>query len=489
MFTFLDLFAGIGGFHIASKNHGGECVGFSEIAKDAIKYYCINHDVPESMNLGNITKVVEPPEVDFITAGVPCQSWSIAGKRLGFEDDRGQLWNDTVYVLTKSKPKAFLFENVKGLTDKHNAEAFQYILSRIEEAGYHATWKVLNSYDYGSPQMRERVYIVGFRDKEMLDRFSFPETVLKKLTMHEILTGEYVDMSKVKSASRSLSKNATGENDYYVFNDARDGKTTVHSWDLVNVTSLQKRICETIMKNRRKAEYGPQDGNPLGAMDVYALLGDVSFDDMMDNLEALVKKNILRSVGYRYEYAGATIDPNCQIYGREESIDGRIVKLCTEGKSVPQMYMDPVLKKYSRQKINDAIQMSVNNGILRLKERRFDLKNSKVSTGINGVYRVFLRSCNVFPTMVASDTNDYVATVDLSENTKSRFISEIAEDKHYRKITTSEACRIQGFPDKFELPPTRQRWMKLIGNSVTVPVIDKLVESIVNTGVFDGNDA
>ncbi len=484
MFTFLDLFAGIGGFHIAAKNNGGRCIGFSEIAKDAIDYYCINHKMPKEMNIGNITQVEEPPEADLITAGVPCQSWSVAGKRLGFDDDRGQLWNDTIYVLTKSKPKAFLFENVKGLTDKHNAEAFKYILSRIEEAGYHAVWKVLNSFDYGSPQMRERVYIVGFRDKEMLDKFSFPDHVMKKLTMHEILTGEYVDMSNVKSASRSLSKNSTGENDYYVFNDARHGKTTIHSWDLVNVTPLQKRICEAISRNRHKAEYGPQDGNPLAVFDVCELLGDASFDDVLENINKLVSKNILRPVGYRYEYTCKNV-----AYGREEQIDGRIVKLCCVGKSVPEMYTDPVLKKFSRIKITDTINSLVANNMLRLREQRYDLRNSKVSTGINGVYRVFLRSCNVFPTMVASDTNDYIATVDLKRNSKEGFISEIAEDKRYRKITSREACLIQGFPEDFELPPRRQRWMKLIGNSVTVPVINKLVESIVKTGVFDGNDS
>lgn len=485
MFTFLDLFAGIGGFHIAAKKNGGRCVGFSEIAKDAIDYYCINHKMPKDMNLGDITKVENPPEVDFITAGVPCQSWSVAGKRLGFEDDRGQLWNDTIYMLTKSKPKAFLFENVKGLTNKRNADAFKYILGRIEEAGYHAAWKVLNSYDYGSPQMRERVYIVGFRDKDMLDRFSFPEHVVKKLTMHEILTGESVDMRDVKSASRSLSKNKTGENDYYVFNDARNGKTTIHSWEITwGVTDVQKRICETIMKNRRKAVYGPQDGNPMGIMDVNGLLPDLSFDDVKYNMEKLLEKGILREIGYRYEYT-------CELvaYGHEEQIDGRIVKLCCEGKSVPEMYSDTVLKKFSRHRINETIQKLELNQTLRLTERRFDLRNSKVSTGINGVYRVFLRSCNVFPTMVASDTNDYVATVDLTRNSKEGFISEIAEDKRYRKITSREACLIQGFPEDFELPPRRQRWMKLIGNSVTVPVIDKLVESIVKTGVFDGNNS
>jgi DNA (cytosine-5)-methyltransferase 1 len=87
--------------------------------------------------------------------------------------------------------------------------------------------------------------------------------------------------------------------------------------------------------------------------------------------------------------------------------------------------------------------------------------------------------------LVASDTRDYVATVDLSVNDKAHFIKEIAKNKLYRKITKAEACRIQGYPEDFLLPERRARWMKLIGNSVTVPVIDRLVKSIVDTGVFD----
>lgn len=484
MFTFLDLFAGIGGFHIAAKNNGGECVGFSEVAKDAIEYYCINHKMSKDKNLGNITKIVDPPSVDFITAGVPCQSWSVAGKRLGFDDDRGQLWNDTIYLLTKSQPKAFLFENVKGLTDKHNIEAFQYILSRIEEAGYHATWKVLNSYDYGSPQMRERVYIVGFRDPAMLEKFKFPEPTPNKLTMHEILTGEFVDMSKVKSASRSLSKNATGENDYYVFNDARDGATTIHSWEITNTSDNQRRICEAIMRNRRKSKYGPQDGNPMSFDHISDLLPDINKADLFRSLTALVRMNIIRRVDYRYAYNGGVgqcKDLNLPICS--------VIKACDEGRCLPEIFKQPALKKFSRSVVIETIKKLVEEGVLSVAEVRYDLKNSKVSTGINGVYRVFLRSCNIFPTMVASDTNDYVAMVDLPHNSKAEFLKHIALDKNYRKITNKEACRIQGFPEDFELPPTRQRWMKLIGNSVTVPVIDKLTKAIVATGVFDGNDA
>ncbi|PWL23437.1 MAG: hypothetical protein DCO96_15925 [Fluviicola sp. XM-24bin1] len=105
-FTFIDLFAGIGGFHLGLEANGGKNLCFSEIDKNAIAYYCKNHDLPVENNLGDITKIQELPEHDLLTAGVPCQSWSIAGRNLGFDDDRGQLWNDTIYLLNKFRPKA-----------------------------------------------------------------------------------------------------------------------------------------------------------------------------------------------------------------------------------------------------------------------------------------------------------------------------------------------------------------------------------------------
>ena len=139
-FTFIDLFSGIGGFRMALNRVGGKCLNFSEINKDAISAYCENFDEGIEYNLGDITKIKVLPSHDLLTGGVPCQSWSIAGKNLGFDDDRGQLWNDTIYLLNQSRPKAFIFENVKGLIDPRNKEALSYILERIKEAGYYANY-------------------------------------------------------------------------------------------------------------------------------------------------------------------------------------------------------------------------------------------------------------------------------------------------------------------------------------------------------------
>jgi DNA (cytosine-5)-methyltransferase 1 len=189
-FTFIDLFAGIGGFKMALSNNGGNCIGFSEINKDAINTYCDNFQIEPSYNLGDITRIRELPTHDFLTAGVPCQSWSIAGKNLGFDDDRGQLWNDTIYLLQQSKPKAFIFENVKGLVDPRNKKALSYILERIQKAGYFANYFVINSFDYGVPQNRIRIYIIGFREKKYLQRFILPNPSNSKLKLSNVLDVE-----------------------------------------------------------------------------------------------------------------------------------------------------------------------------------------------------------------------------------------------------------------------------------------------------------
>ena len=126
-FTFIDLFAGIGGFRIGLQSAGGTCLGFSEIAPDAIQTYCTNFKEGVENNFGDITKLKDLPKHDFMTAGVPCQSWSIAGKNLGFDDDRGQLWNDTLYLLNRVRPKAFIFENVKGLSEKQGSFGLYHV--------------------------------------------------------------------------------------------------------------------------------------------------------------------------------------------------------------------------------------------------------------------------------------------------------------------------------------------------------------------------
>lgn len=482
-FTFVDLFAGIGGFHIAAESMGGQSVGFSEIAKDAISAYCDNFHESPSNNLGDITKLKSLPKHDFMTAGVPCQSWSIAGKKLGFDDDRGQLWNDTIYLLNEARPKAFIFENVKGLADPRNSKALDYILKRIKQAGYYANIYLLNAYDYGVPQTRIRIYIVGFKNEKYLNRFSISKPHPGQVLLSDVLDGcnMEIDRNNGKNTARwSLSCNEQGFNDYFLFNDLRNGDTTVHSWDVQETSEREKMICTLLLKNRRKSIYGILDGNAL-SLSHFQLL-DPSIE--LDELEKLVDKGILKHSPYYYEICGDTRNlEDHELFLLSFNKENRIM--------VDELKLN---KEFRRRKIGimETLHKLESSGIVKCVEVRYDFKNTKISTGLNGINRIFLPSSKIYPTLVASDTNDYVSTevlqADTIEQWKTDFMEKIYKPKKYRKITKSEACRIQGFPSDFILPESRPRWMHLIGNSVAVPVVKMLTKSVVSTGVFDELD-
>lgn len=482
-FSFIDLFAGIGGFRLALESVGGHCLGFSEIAPDAIHTYCANFGDTEDCNFGDITKLKDLPRHDFMTAGVPCQSWSIAGKNLGFDDDRGQLWNDTLYLLNKVRPKAFIFENVKGLSDPRNQKALDYILSRIKQAGYHAQKFVLNAYDYGVPQTRVRIYIIGFRDEKFLNRLQLPKPFPGEVRLNDVLDSE-IDMvceDGVDTRPRwSLSCNDKGFNDYFLFNDLRNGPTTIHSWDIIDTTDREKHICYLLLRNRRKSDYGALDGNPLSLQHFQALDTTINREE----LETLVWKHILKPVEYLYEIEHAD--------EADEPDEEFILSLGSNNLlNVDNLKVNREVKK-RKIDVHEVLAELVRRGVIRCVETRYDFKNTKISTGLAGINRIFLPSSKIYPTLVASDTNDFVATepidADTIEEFREEFMEHVYRPRNYRRITQSEACRIQGFPDNYILPPTRPRWMKLIGNSVAVPVIKILANAVVGTGVFDEKD-
>ena len=173
-FTFIDLFAGIGGIRLPFSELGYKCVFSSEWDKNAQKSYLANFG---EMPFGDIcktsTKGYIPEKFDLLLAGFPCQAFSIMGKMKGFEDTRGTLFFEVASILDSHRPKAFLLENVKQLTTHDGGKTFKTILSSLEELGYEFKWKVLNALDFGLPQKRERVIIVGFRDKGLIDEFNF----------------------------------------------------------------------------------------------------------------------------------------------------------------------------------------------------------------------------------------------------------------------------------------------------------------------------
>lgn len=187
-FTFIDLFAGIGGFRMALQNLGGQCVFSSEWDAQAQKTYFANYgEVPFGDITSENTKQYIPDNFDILCAGFPCQSFSLAGKRLGFEETRGTLFFDVAEILRRKQPKAFFLENVKGLAIHDKGKTLKTILNTLDEIGYVVPKpEIVNAMFFGVPQHRERIYIVGFRKDLGINpnEFVYPEQ--NKVTKHFI---------------------------------------------------------------------------------------------------------------------------------------------------------------------------------------------------------------------------------------------------------------------------------------------------------------
>lgn len=198
----LSLFSGIGAFEKALERLGVdvELVGFSEIDKYAVKSYCAIHNVSESMNLGDITKIKEkalPRDIDLITYGFPCQDISVAGKQKGLFNEGGSLTRSGLFfealrIIEETKPKVAIAENVKNLASKKFNAQFQVVLASLTAAGYNNYYAVLNAKHYGVPQNRERVIIVSIRKDIDNGIFKFPEPVPLEKRLKDVLE-EVVD--------------------------------------------------------------------------------------------------------------------------------------------------------------------------------------------------------------------------------------------------------------------------------------------------------
>lgn len=422
MFTFLDLFAGIGGFRIALEKLGGKCIGFSEIDKEAIQTYKNNFCTDSEIEIGDITQISEVPKVDVIVGGVPCQSWSVAGKRQGFNDERGKLWFDTIRAVKSSKPRAFIFENVKGLAEPRHKESLLFIKKEFSKIGYSVHCQVLNAYDYGLPQNRERVFLVGIK-KNTHCSFFFPKPLNETPKLYHALDDVKITKSHLNKKdfnpyeifgkkipfSRNRFQKINYLNDFFIFCDTRAGHSTIHSWDLVKIKKKEILICEILLKQRRKKIHGKNDGNSLSSSSLKAFIPTITKKD----LQNLISKGIL-------------------------------------------------CKK---------------------EDGKFDFVNTKNSAGLKGVYRIFLPQSDIFSTLTATGTNDFVATCTIPQNQiknyKKLFLDQIYMKKKFRPLMPKEAARLQGFPDHFKLHENSRIAMKQIGNAVPINVVFHIMKEII----------
>ena len=231
---FIDLFAGIGGLRLGFEKAGGKCVFSSEIDKYAKITYELNFREKPSGDIRRI-KSNNIPKHDILLAGFPCQPFSVAGEKKGLKDVRGNLFYEIVRILEDCQPKAFLLENVKGLTSLNQGKTFKLIHEELERSGYKVYSKVLNTMDYGNiPQTRERVYIAGFLNDY---NFSFPEKITLRKTVKDIILKKKQDEKYYYDKFdifKILQKHIT----------KRD---TVYQWRRSYVRENKNKVCPTLM--------------------------------------------------------------------------------------------------------------------------------------------------------------------------------------------------------------------------------------------------
>jgi DNA (cytosine-5)-methyltransferase 1 len=422
IFSFIDLFAGVGGFRIAFEKLGGKCVGFSEIDKNAVEVYQNNFNTQQEKFLGDITSVNNLPKVDIVAGGVPCQAWSVAGSKKGFDDPRGKLWQDCIRLVKNSKPKSFVFENVKGLYDPRNKTSLNLIISEFEKCGYDVFHKLLNAYDFGLPQNRDRIFIVGI-DKKFKANFEFPKPLGHAKPLHKIFSDIKFEKKHLNKknflprdlfgervpAARNRFQRVNELNDFFIFCDTRNGHSTIHSWEIRKTSQKEKNICMTILKNRRRKEHGEWDGNPLSFKTLKRLIPNLDKKD----LNSLIDKKIL-----------------------VQEQDGR-----------------------------------------------YELYHTKNSAGIDRIYRIFLPQSEIFSTITATENRDYIATTSISgknkEEYKKKFIEQIYLKNKFRLMTGREAARLQGFPETFKIHSNEKIAKKQFGNAVPTNVVYAIAKEIL----------
>lgn len=291
-----DLFAGMGGIRLGfeqalhKRNIESKTVFVSEIKTAAVSVYKTNF--PDAEITGDITKVDEKdiPDIDFLLAGFPCQSFSSAGKRLGFQDTRGTLFFDVARVIKSKKPKGFILENVEGLVTHDHGKTLKTIMNVLNDLGYNTTYRILNSADFGLAQARKRIYIVGTLEgkKPILENFDIKDNVILSDVIDNTVSAEHDEF-----AQKLLSKYTLEEIEGKKITDKRGGSNNIHSWDFSlkgTVTAQQKDLLDGLLKQRRNKKWADvigidwMDGMPLTLDMIRTFFNSPDLKEMLDDL-------------------------------------------------------------------------------------------------------------------------------------------------------------------------------------------------------------
>ena len=291
---FIDLFAGLGGIRLGFEqafNEQGfetECVLTSEIKPSAIK--ALKENFRQDNLVGDIREIKtnDIPDFDFLLAGFPCQAFSTAGKQHGFADTRGTLFFEVERILKDKKPFAFILENVEGLVNHDKGKTFNVILNSLNNLGYQVSWKILDSQDFGVPQQRKRIFIVGtLTEKINLEDFQITKKILNDILEKDL---ETVDSHFTRCL---LNHYNLSELHGKAIKDKRGGQNNIHSWDIGlkgSISIEQKVLIEKIYKERRKKHWAEEigitwmDGMPLTLNQIKTFCDCENLEQMLEDL-------------------------------------------------------------------------------------------------------------------------------------------------------------------------------------------------------------
>lgn len=426
---FIDLFAGLGGIRLGFENifnsngFETECVMTSEIKPYAIK--TLQHNFKHDFLAGDIFEIKNEfiPDFDFLLGGFPCQPFSASGKRQGFLDTRGTLFFEIERILRAKKPYGFILENVEGLV-KHDlankndeiGRTLSTILYTLEhDLGYKVSWKVFDSLEFGLPQSRKRIFIVGtLNDKIDLTGNS---PVLKKL---DSILDKGLPTLKSKFVEKLLSHFEISDLYGKSIKDKRGGDNNIHSWDIGLKGEVSKEQCillNKLFKERRKKQWAIEigidwmDGMTLTLEQINTFIKKPK-DELKNMLDDLVNKGYLK-----FEHP----------------------------------------KKLVKENTNDGIKSYREYD--ETKPKGYNIVTGKLSFEINKI----LDPNDIAPTLVATDVSRLA----------------VPDGTGLRRLTIREGLRLFGYPEWYEIPTKEYDAFDLLGNTVAIPVVEFVTSRIV----------
>lgn len=425
---FIDLFAGLGGIRLGFENvfkslgYESECVMTSEIKPYAVK--TLQHNFDHEFLAGDIFETHNDfiPEFDFLLGGFPCQPFSASGKRQGFADTRGTLFFEIERILRAKKPYGFILENVEGLV-KHDLEnkndkigrTLSTILHTLEDdLGYQVSWKVFDSLEFGLPQSRKRIFIIGTKNQKIDLTGNEPRfSVLKDILENGIepLKSDFVE----KLLSHFEIEDLHGKS----IKDKRGGDNNIHSWDIGikgEVSDNQIILLNQLFKERRKKQWASEigidwmDGMPL-TLNQISTFAKTPENELKLMLDDLTNKGYLKLEHPK-----------------------KLIKEVTSNGVKSYREYDVTLPK------------------------GYNIVTGKLSFEVNKI----LNPNDIAPTLVATDVSRLA----------------VPDGKGLRRLTIREGLRLFGYPEWYEIPAKEYDAFDLLGNTVAIPVVEFVVSKI-----------